>query len=107
MGKHERPQPLYDLACAEQSLELFESVEFGETFTVGDITLHLQSAGHILGAGSLIVESEGKRVGFSGDVGRPNNILMHPPEPLPELDLLLLESTYAIAVMRMLTHLNS
>lgn len=94
LSKHETPQPLYDRATAERSLELFEPVEFGETFKVGDITLHLQGAGHILGAGSLIVEAEGKRVGFSGDVGRPNDMLMNPPQPLPELDLLLLESTY-------------
>lgn len=94
LSKHESPQPLYDRATAERSLELFETVEFGETFTVGDMTLHLQSAGHILGAGSLIVEAEGKRVGFSGDVGRPNDLLMSPPDPLPKLDLLLLESTY-------------
>ncbi|ALP53753.1 mRNA 3'-end processing factor [Candidatus Tenderia electrophaga] len=94
LSKHESPQPLYERATAERSLELFEPVEFGETFTVGDITLHLQGAGHILGAGSLIVEAEGKRVGFSGDVGRPNDMLMNPPQPLPELDLLLLESTY-------------
>lgn len=94
LSRHESPQPLYDRATAERSLELFAPVEFGETFTVGDIRLHLQSAGHILGAGSVIVEAEGKRVGFSGDVGRPNDLLMNPPEPLPELDLLLLESTY-------------
>jgi len=94
LSRHETPQPLYDRAIAERSLELFEPVEFGETFRVGGIALHLQRAGHILGAGSLIVEAEGKRVGFSGDVGRPNDMLMNPPEPLPELDLLLLESTY-------------
>jgi len=94
LGKHKTPLPLYDRATAERCLELFEPVEFGETFSVGDITLHLQGAGHILGAGSLVVEAEGKRVGFSGDVGRPNDVLMKPPDPLPELDLLLLESTY-------------
>jgi len=94
LSKHETPQPLYDRITAEHCLELFETVDFGETFTLGDITLHLQSAGHILGAGSIIVEAEGKRVGFSGDVGRPNDILMNPPTPLPPLDLLLLESTY-------------
>jgi len=94
LSKHEPPEPLYDRATAEHSMELFETVEFGEIFTVGAFTLHLQSAGHILGAGSLIVEAEGKRVGFSGDVGKPDDVLMKPPEPLPDLDLLLLESTY-------------
>ncbi len=94
LSKHEHPEPLYDRATAEQSMGLFETVEFGETFTVGAFTMHLQSAGHILGAGSLIVEAEGKCVGFSGDVGKPDDVLMKPPVPLPELDVLLLESTY-------------
>lgn len=94
IGKHAHPKPLYDRATAEQSMQLFKGIEFGERISVGDVTLHLQGAGHILGAGSVIVEAEGKRIGFSGDVGRPDDILMKPPEPLPELDLLLLESTY-------------
>ena len=94
LSKHEHPEPLYDRATAEQSMALFETVEFGETFKVGAFTMYLQSAGHILGAGSLIVEAEGKRVGFSGDVGKPDDVLMKPPVPLPDLDVLLLESTY-------------
>jgi metallo-beta-lactamase family protein len=94
LSKHEHPEPLYDRITAEQSMALFETVEFGETFSVGAFTMHLQSAGHILGAGSLIVQAEGKRVGFSGDVGKPNDVLMKPPKPLPDVDVLLLESTY-------------
>ena len=34
------------------------------------------------------------KVVFSGDVGRPNDIAMLPPEPLPETDFLVVESTY-------------
>ncbi|MFV8783292.1 MBL fold metallo-hydrolase RNA specificity domain-containing protein [Microbulbifer sp. SA54] len=94
LGKHAHPQPLYTGDTAEQCLSLFETVEFGQPFKIGSATIHLQPAGHILGAGSAIVNADGKRVGFSGDVGRPDDIIMHPPSPLPELDLLLLESTY-------------
>ncbi|MHC9510517.1 MBL fold metallo-hydrolase RNA specificity domain-containing protein [Kangiella sp. M94] len=94
LGKHAHPQPLYDRATAEESMTLFQSLEFGEIIVVGDLSFHLQSAGHILGAGSVILEAEGKRIGFSGDVGRPDDILTLPPKPLPDLDLLLLESTY-------------
>ena len=94
LSRHSKPLPLYDRATAEGCLELLKPVEFDEKFTVGEATLYLQYAGHILGAGSLVVEAEGKRVGFSGDVGRPDDILMNPPQPLPELDLLLLEATY-------------
>ncbi|WP_347332398.1 MBL fold metallo-hydrolase [Marinimicrobium locisalis] len=94
LSKHENPEPLYDRQTAEECLTLFEQVNFGEVFTVGDIRIRFQPAGHILGAASIIVEAEGKRIGFSGDVGRFEDILMYPPAPLPALDLLLLESTY-------------
>jgi metallo-beta-lactamase family protein len=94
LSKHAHPEPLYDQATAEQCLELFQPVDFGELIEIGDMRIHLQSSGHILGAGSVIIEAEGKKVGFSGDVGRPDDVLMYPPQPLPELDLLLMESTY-------------
>jgi metallo-beta-lactamase family protein len=94
IGRHRNPEPLYDRATAEASMKLFRTVDFDQRWTVGDITFYLQPAGHILGAGSLIAEVGGKRIGFSGDVGRPDDILNLPPWPLPPLDYLLLESTY-------------
>ncbi|KUJ81610.1 MBL fold metallo-hydrolase [Microbulbifer flavimaris] len=94
LGKHAHPQPLYDGETAEHSLELFQPLAFGEEFQLGGLRFHLQGAGHILGAGSAIIQADGKQVGFSGDVGRPDDIVMYPPDPLPPLDLLMLESTY-------------
>jgi len=94
LSKHQHPEPLYDRQTAESSMTLFQSIGFDEQVEVGDIRFHLQPAGHILGAASIIIEGEGKRVGFSGDVGRFDDVLMRPPRPLPELDLLLMESTY-------------
>ncbi|WKE65621.1 MBL fold metallo-hydrolase [Gallaecimonas kandeliae] len=94
LSRHDNPEPLYDEAAAKRCLAQFQPLDFHQPLEIGDIRLHLQPAGHILGAASIILEAEGKRVGFSGDVGRDNDMLMPPPEPLPELDLLLLESTY-------------
>jgi metallo-beta-lactamase family protein len=94
LSKHEQPEPLYDRQIAESSMVLFQSIDFDEQVEVGDILFYLQPAGHILGAASIIIEAEGKRVGFSGDVGRFDDVLMKPPRSLPELDLLLMESTY-------------
>ncbi len=94
ISRHENPEPLYDKATAEACLSLFQAVEFDEEFSVGDIDLVLQSAGHILGAASVILKADGKCIGFSGDVGRPDDMLMYPPKSLPPLDLLMLESTY-------------
>ncbi len=94
LGKHKKPQPLYDQETARSSMSLFKSVNFQDRVTVGDIQFYFRSAGHILGAASIIVEAEGKTVGFSGDVGRFDDVLMKAPQPLPPLDILLLESTY-------------
>ena len=94
LSRHAHPEALYDRQTAEASMKLFRSVGFDEQVQVGDICFHLQPAGHILGAASIIIEAEGKRIGFSGDVGRFDDVLMNPPRLLPELDLLLMESTY-------------
>lgn len=51
-------------------------------------------AGHIVGAAIVRFISRGARITFTGDLGRPNNIIMPPPVPLPETDYLVVESTY-------------
>jgi metallo-beta-lactamase family protein len=94
LGKHKAPEPIYDKETAEKCLSLFKGVEYEQEFNIGDISIKLQDVGHILGASSVILKAEGKTVGFSGDVGRPNDIFTNPPKPLPSLDLLILESTY-------------
>ncbi|WP_107853139.1 MBL fold metallo-hydrolase RNA specificity domain-containing protein [Oceanimonas marisflavi] len=94
LSKHDKPEPLYDQKTAEQCMKLFRPLDFDRPRQVGHLHFWLQPAGHILGAGSLILECDGKKVGFSGDVGRPDDVFMHPPRPLPALDLLLLEATY-------------
>lgn len=94
IGKHATPQPLYDMDMAVGSLRLMKGVSFGNSFHVDDLKITLQPVGHLLGAASVIIEGEGRRVGFSGDVGRPDDLFMFPPAPLPELDVLILESTY-------------
>jgi len=94
LSRHKNPQPLYDKATAEASLSLFQPISFDQEFAIGDIKVVLQSAGHILGAASVILQADGKRVGFSGDIGRYHDHIMYPAKPLPPLDLLMLESTY-------------
>jgi metallo-beta-lactamase family protein len=94
LGKHAHPEPLYDRLTAENSMGLFQPVDFDELVEIKDLRFYLQPAGHILGAASIILEAENKKIGFSGDVGRYSDVLMEPPRPLPALDHLLMESTY-------------
>lgn len=51
-------------------------------------------AGHILGAASVLLEVGGRRILFSGDLGRPDDLLMNPPDAPPVADTVLIESTY-------------
>ncbi|HET7746330.1 MAG TPA: MBL fold metallo-hydrolase, partial [Vicinamibacteria bacterium] len=57
-----------------------------------------RDAGHLLGAASVLLEvrddREPRRVLFSGDVGRYDAVLARDPEPAPEADFILVESTY-------------
>ena len=51
-------------------------------------------AGHVLGAASVHLDTEGASVLFSGDFGRPCDPLMRAPSPPPAADYLIVESTY-------------
>ena len=63
-----------------------------------DVELLYKDCGHILGAASvnLKVKENGKetRITFSGDVGRYNDLILRNPEPFPQADYILIESTY-------------
>lgn len=94
LSKHEKPEPLYTAEIATKACKLFRGVEFGQSFQIGDIQITLSPVGHILGAACVVLEAEGKRIGFSGDVGRYDDPLMKAPKPIAPVDVLLLESTY-------------
>ena len=94
--KHFPAQPLYDAQDAERTLELFVTREFGREFTVpdGGPTVRFRRAGHILGAATVDLSWHGRRIVFTGDLGRYDDPLMLDPEPVPAADYLVMESTY-------------
>ena len=55
---------------------------------------HFSGAGHILGAASILLEVGGRRILFSGDLGRQDDALMLAPEPPPAANAVVCESTY-------------
>jgi metallo-beta-lactamase family protein len=54
----------------------------------------LQHAGHIIGAASIEIRCGGVTTLFSGDLGRPNDAIMQPPDSIEKADYLICESTY-------------
>jgi metallo-beta-lactamase family protein len=94
-SKHAPALPLYTESDALDSLKLIRTVPMGQAFEpLHGWTARFSSAGHILGAASLLLEVGGKRILFSGDLGRPDDMLMLPPDPPPAADAVVIESTY-------------
>ena len=98
-----RGQPLetalYEEADALAALKLFEVVDYSKEVIIADgVTLKFIDAGHIIGSATvhLSITENGKttRVSFSGDVGQYGDLLLREPQPFPQADYILLESTY-------------
>lgn len=95
-SKHHPALPLYDSEDAERAIELFSTRPFGKAFDVldGGPAVTFRRAGHILGAATVEVDWQGRRIVFTGDLGRYDDPLMFDPEPVPAADYLVMESTY-------------
>jgi metallo-beta-lactamase family protein len=94
-ARHEPALPLYTRDDAERCLDLVAPVEFHQTFApAASIGASYSRAGHIVGSGCLALDLGGTKLTFSGDVGRPADPIMKPPEPLEATDYLVVESTY-------------
>ena len=94
-SRHKPAQPLYTTADAERCLAQVRAVSAHQDFdpTPG-FTARFTPVGHILGAASVHLDDGRRSVSFTGDVGRPDDPIMRPPEPLPVADHIVTESTY-------------
>ena len=94
-SRHEDPQPLYTAEDGQNAMGLFKTVNFGEWKDVFDgISAQWQPAGHILGAGHIMLRLGDRQILFSGDIGRYHDDILVPPTAYSEADYVLTESTY-------------
>jgi metallo-beta-lactamase family protein len=93
-SRHRPAVPLYTQRDAERALRLFTAAEFDTEHDVRLATFRYRRAGHILGAASVDLFDGHTRVVFSGDLGRVNDPMLHPPATVPAADYLVVESTY-------------
>lgn len=93
--KHKPALPLYTREQAEECLKYFKPLDFHVPTRISqEAEITLSKAGHILGASCVLFAAEHTKIIFSGDVGRYDDLIMYPPEPLPDADYLVIESTY-------------
>ncbi len=94
-SKHRPALPLYNMQDAENAIALFRAEEINQWTQLSEnIRYRFRYNGHIIGSTFIEIEISGKRFVFSGDVGRPNDILLDPPVKPAWADFLFLESTY-------------
>jgi metallo-beta-lactamase family protein len=92
--RHQPARPLYTVAEAKRAIARLEPVAAGRGVRIGDVNIDLTPAGHLLGAMSVTLRHGGRRLVFSGDLGRADDLLMPAPQRVAGADVLLVESTY-------------
>jgi len=89
----------YDQRDVDRTMKHVQTVELHAPFEVaGVLKATYFNAGHILGSAFAALEFEGKRIIFSGDLGRYDRALLFDPEPIGAADDIVCESTYASQV---------
>jgi len=76
-----------------------QSLQHGEVVELGDVSVWLAPAGHVLGSAQVVVEWQGKRAVVSGDYKRRHDPTCAPFEVVP-CDLFVTEATFGLPVFR-------
>ncbi|WP_419787764.1 MBL fold metallo-hydrolase RNA specificity domain-containing protein [Pseudodesulfovibrio sp.] len=92
-------QALYTVPDAEKTIPLLATVDYDSVFEPAPgIRVRFKNAGHILGSAFIELEyqEDGKwtRLVFSGDLGRPEQLIVEDPDEMSHADYVFLESTY-------------
>jgi putative mRNA 3-end processing factor len=76
-----------------------KNLSYTEPYRVGnDATVTLYESGHVVGGSTVVVEHEGKRVFYTGDINTRGSKLLRPADlDFGEIDLMIIESTYSQA----------
>jgi putative mRNA 3-end processing factor len=75
-----------------------KNLQYREPHMVNDFKITLHESGHIIGGATVIVEHEGKRLFYTGDINTRGSKLLRPADlDFDEVDLMIIESTYSQA----------
>ena len=90
---------LYDQADVETTVGLFKTIEYGVTREIAPgLKLTYNDAGHILGSATCTLDydrgGKPRRLLFTGDLGQSNTPFLRNPVSIPDVDVLITESTY-------------
>ena len=92
-------EPIYTQADATACMKLFIGVPNEMKFRIDDnLKVKFTNTGHMLGSGVANIEilenGQIKKIAYTGDIGRPVDPILAAPQPFPQADILITESTY-------------
>lgn len=98
-GRQRIIEPLYTKEQAEEAMEYFKPVDYGENIVLSNkVRVRLTDAGHILGSAICEIwikeNNEEAKLVFSGDLGSMNQPIIRDPTYIGEADWVFIESTY-------------
>ena len=94
-SKHKPAEPLYTKDQGIEAIKHFVPIQYNtlnELFP--NFSFKFLPAGHILGAAMVEITHDHHVTIFTGDLGRPHELIMKPPTTIQHADTLILESTY-------------
>jgi len=92
-------EPLYTAEDVSKTTDHFYPVDYRTPIRVDeDIDVEFYDVGHIIGSATVFVtlreNGMERKIAFSGDVGRYGDPILHSPQPFPQADYVIIESTY-------------
>jgi metallo-beta-lactamase family protein len=92
-------EPIYTKADADEAMRFFIGVPYNKSHRITKgVKVNFTNSGHLLGSSvvNLQIKENGsiKHIAFTGDIGRPVNRILRSPQPFPQADLIICESTY-------------
>lgn len=92
-------KPLYEIVDVEKTMSLFKILDYHKEEQIGDFSVFLKDAGHILGSSmyefSIKNENgEKRKIVFTGDSGNSPAPLLKDTEKIEDADYLIMDSVY-------------
>ncbi len=96
MLKIEKYAHPFDLPEVNNMMRNAKEIGFKQKITKGGATFELRESGHVIGGSTILVESEKKRLFYTGDIKTNGSRMLREMDlDIGEIDLLITESTYA------------
>lgn len=96
MLKIEKNSHSFDLPEVNNMMRNAKEIGFKQKITKGNATFELRESGHVIGGGTVLVESERKRLFYTGDIKiHGSRMLREADLDVGDIDLLITESTYS------------